>query len=57
MVNIIIFLKIAIMSLTIAPLRIICTTVCLLILWPTSMLATIFRSKEDSKKPLDGWRL
>jgi|LakMenEpi03Aug12_release.lakeMendotaPanAssembly.Ray.scaffolds.fasta_scaffold3318632_1 hypothetical protein len=45
------------MSIFVAPIRVILSTFFLLLLWPTAMFAAGFRSKEDEKKPLDGWRL
>ena len=45
------------MSIFVAPIRLVCTSIFLLLLWPTAMFAAGFRSKEEEKEPLGGWRL
>ncbi|XP_041375841.1 lysophosphatidylcholine acyltransferase 2-like isoform X2 [Gigantopelta aegis] len=49
-------IKIAIMSVTIAPIRMILAGLCLLLAWPLAAISVAFLSKEDKQKPLSGWR-
>ncbi|XP_025076258.1 lysophosphatidylcholine acyltransferase 2-like isoform X3 [Pomacea canaliculata] len=49
-------IQIAIMSVTIAPLRLLMVGLLLLAVWPLAAIAIAFRSPEDRSKPLSGWR-
>lgn len=49
-------IKIALMSVTIAPVRLLMVGILLLMVWPLAALGTAFRSKEDQLKPMTGWR-
>ena len=50
------FHQIAIMSVTIAPLRLLMAGLLLLMVWPLAAIAIACRSPEDRSKPLSGWR-
>ncbi|KAH9509533.1 Lysophosphatidylcholine acyltransferase 2 [Bulinus truncatus] len=50
-------IQIAIMSVTIAPVRLVFVILLLLLAWPFAALAVAFRSEEDKMKPMTGWRL
>ncbi|KAK0051449.1 lysophosphatidylcholine acyltransferase 2 [Biomphalaria pfeifferi] len=50
-------IQIAIMSVTIAPIRLFLVLLLLLLAWPFAALAVAFRSEEDKLKPITGWRL
>ncbi|XP_055890933.1 lysophosphatidylcholine acyltransferase 2-like isoform X2 [Biomphalaria glabrata] len=50
-------IQIAIMSVTIAPIRLVLVLLLLLLAWPFAALAVAFRSEEDKLKPITGWRL
>ncbi|BFZ13456.1 hypothetical protein BsWGS_16495 [Bradybaena similaris] len=50
-------LQVAIMSVTVAPIRLILVVLFLLMVWPLAALAVAFRSEEDKLKPVTGWRL
>ena len=50
------FPQVALMSVTIAPLRLLLIGLCLLLAWPLAAIAVGFRSEEDKKEPLSGWR-
>ncbi|WAR13504.1 PCAT2-like protein [Mya arenaria] len=49
-------LQIIIMSVTIAPLRLLLVGLCLLLAWPLAAIVVAGRSEEDKKEPLTGWR-
>ncbi|XP_012941031.1 lysophosphatidylcholine acyltransferase 2 isoform X3 [Aplysia californica] len=49
-------LQVVLMSITIAPIRLILVILLLLMVWPIVTLAVAFRSEEDKTKPLSGWR-
>ena len=51
-----IFLQVIIMSVTIAPLRLLLVGLCLLLAWPLAAIAVAGRTEEDRKQPLVGWR-
>ncbi|XP_050397956.1 lysophosphatidylcholine acyltransferase 2 isoform X1 [Patella vulgata] len=50
------YIKVALMSITIAPIRLILVGICLLAAWPLAAIAVGFRSEADRNKPLAGWR-
>ncbi|CAL1540095.1 unnamed protein product [Lymnaea stagnalis] len=50
-------IQIAVMSVTIAPIRLVLVILLLLLAWPFAALAVAFRSEEDKLKPMSGWRL
>lgn len=50
-------IQVAIMSVTVAPIRLILVVLFLLMVWPLAALAVAFRSEEDKLKPVTGWRL
>ncbi|CAG5126925.1 unnamed protein product, partial [Candidula unifasciata] len=50
-------LQVAVMSVTVAPIRLIFVVLFLLMVWPIVALAVAFRSEEDRLKPVSGWRL
>lgn len=50
-------LQVAIMSVTLAPIRLILIVLFLLMAWPIAAIAIAFRSEEDKLKPVTGWRL
>lgn len=49
-------LQVAIMSVTVAPIRLLLAGLCLLLAWPLAALAVAFRSEKDRQQPLSGWR-
>ncbi|XP_013381448.1 lysophosphatidylcholine acyltransferase 2-like isoform X2 [Lingula anatina] len=51
-------LQVAIMSVTIAPIRLVSLCVILLLAWPVAAFAVAFRSKEEKEQivPVRGWR-
>ncbi|KAK7115276.1 hypothetical protein V1264_001176 [Littorina saxatilis] len=49
-------LKIAIMSVTIAPLRLLMVVLLLLLVWPLAAIGVACRSPEEADKPFTGWR-
>ncbi|XP_059143736.1 lysophosphatidylcholine acyltransferase 2-like [Physella acuta] len=50
-------IQVAVMSVTIAPIRLLLVIILLLLAWPVAALAVAFRSEEDKLKPITGWRL
>ncbi|XP_076470898.1 lysophosphatidylcholine acyltransferase 1-like [Babylonia areolata] len=48
--------KIAVMSVTVAPIRLLLVGLLLLMIWPLAAIAVAFRRPEDRGKPLAGWR-
>lgn len=51
-----ILFQIVIMSVTVAPLRLLMAGMCLVLAWPLAALSLAFRTEEEKRKPLTGWR-
>lgn len=49
-------LQVAVMSVTIAPIRLLLVILLLLLVWPFAALCTAFRTEADKEKPVTGWR-
>ncbi|XP_048253840.1 lysophosphatidylcholine acyltransferase 2-like isoform X2 [Haliotis rufescens] len=49
-------IQIVIMSVTVAPLRLLMSGMCLVLAWPLAALSLAFRTEEEKRKPLTGWR-
>lgn len=49
-------LQIAIMSVTLVPIRLLGLSLSLVIAWIFASIALFGRTKEDEKKPMSGWR-
>ncbi|XP_052232850.1 lysophosphatidylcholine acyltransferase 2-like isoform X1 [Dreissena polymorpha] len=49
-------IKIGVMSVTVAPLRLFMVGLCLVLAWPLAALCVLGRTPEEAKQPLSGWR-
>ncbi|KAL5020848.1 hypothetical protein ScPMuIL_000003 [Solemya velum] len=49
-------LQVVVMSLTLAPLRLLMSGMCLVVAWLVAAIALSGRTEEEKKKPLAGWR-